>query len=63
MAIIKENKIINNREFIYTYSDKKMKIRRNNILYDSAYDPVDFNREYEESNILIGEEYGELETE
>ena len=53
MAIIRETKIINNQEFIYTFSDIGMKIKRDNILYDNAYDPIDFNREYEETDIPI----------
>lgn len=55
MAIIRETKIINGQEFIYTHSDTGMKITRDDILYDNAYDPVDFNREYEETDIPIGE--------
>lgn len=55
MAIIRETKIINNQAFVYTHSDIGMKIQRDNILYDNAYDPIDFNREYEETDIPIGE--------
>ena len=39
---------INNKEFRHTYSDKGMKIMRENVLYDEAYDPVGFDRKYEE---------------
>lgn len=53
MAIIKETRIINNQAFIYTFSDIGMKIKRDDVLYDNAYDPIDFNREYEETDIPI----------
>ena len=58
--IIVENKVINNKEFKHTYSDKGMKIKRENVLYDEAYDPVGFNREYEETDIVIGEDIEEV---
>lgn len=54
--IIVENKVINNKEFKHTYSDKGMKIKRENVLYDEAYDPVGFDREYEETDKAVGEE-------
>lgn len=56
--IIVENKVINNKEFKHTYS-KGMKIKRENVLYDEAYDPVGFDREYEETNIPIESEVEE----
>lgn len=56
MMIIVENKITNGKEFIHTYSDKGMKIMRENVLYDEAYDPVGFDREYEETDKAVGEE-------
>ena len=58
--IIVENKITNGKEFIHTYSDKGMKIMRDNILYDEAYDPVGFDREYEETDKAVGEEEEEV---
>lgn len=60
MMIIVENKITNGKEFIHTYSDKGMKIMRDNILYDEAYDPVGFDREYEETDKAVGEEEEEV---
>ena len=55
--IIVENKAMNGKEFKHTYSDKGMKIKRENVLYDEAYDPIEFDdREYEETDELIGEE-------
>lgn len=59
MMIIVENKIINGKEFKYTYSDRGMKIKRENVLYDEAYDPVGFGREYEETDIPIESEVEE----
>ena len=56
MMIIVENKITNGKEFIHTYSDKGMKIKRENVLYDEADDPVGFDRKYEETDKAVGEE-------
>ena len=48
---------INGKEFKHTYSDKGMKIKRENVLYDEAYDPVGFeNRIYNETDKAVGEE-------
>ncbi len=54
--IITEKITINGKEFKHTYSDKGMKIKRENVLYDEAYDPVGFDREYEETDKAVGEE-------
>ena len=54
--IIVENKAMNGKEFKHTYSDKGMKIKRENVLYDEAYDPIGFDREYEETYKAVGEE-------
>lgn len=54
--IIIEKITVNGKEFNHTYSDIGMKIKRDNVLYDEAYDPVEFDREYEETEELIGEE-------
>lgn len=53
--IITEKITINDKEFKYTYSDKGMKIKRENVLYDEAYDPIEFSEEriYEETDTLI----------
>lgn len=58
--IIVENNVINGKEFRHTYSDKGMKIKRENVLYDEAYDPIGFDREYEETDIVIGEDIEEI---
>ena len=51
--------IINDKEFKHTYSNSGMKIKRENVLYDEAYDPVGFDREYEETDIPIESEVEE----
>lgn len=48
--------IINNKEFKHTYSNSGMKIKRENVLYDEAYDPIEFDRVYEETDKAVGEE-------
>ena len=57
--IITEKISINGKKFKHTYSDKGMKIKRDNVMYDEAYDPVGFDREYEETNIPIESEVEE----
>ena len=54
--IITEKLTINGKEFKHTYSNNGMKIKRENVLYDEAYDPVEFDREYEETDIPIESE-------
>ena len=54
--IITEKITINDKEFKHTYSDRGMKIKRENVLYDEAYDPIGFDREYEETYKAVGEE-------
>ena len=54
--IIVENKVINGKEFKHTISDKGFMIKRDNVLYDEAYDPVGFDREYEETDKAVGVE-------
>ena len=49
-----ENVFINGKEFIKTYSSKKMLIKDDNgILYTIAYDLVECPRTYFESDIKI----------
>ena len=54
--IITEKITINGKEFNHTYSDIGMKIKRDNVMYDEAYDPIEFDREYEETDKAVGEE-------
>lgn len=54
--IIVENKAMNGKEFKHTYSDIGMKIKRDNVMYDEAYDPIEFDRVYEETDKAVGEE-------
>ena len=58
--VVTEVVIINNKEFKHTYSNSGMKIKRENVLYDEAYDPVGFDREYEETDKAVGEEEEEV---
>lgn len=51
--IQKINFKLNNKDFIYTYSDKFVYIEREGVEYVDAIDPVDFNREYTETNTLL----------
>lgn len=44
---------INGRQFIYTHSDDNMKIERDGIEYDEAYDPIDTGRTYTETTHII----------
>ena len=48
--IQKINFKLNNKDFIYTYSDKFVYIKREGIEYVDAIDPVGFDREYAETN-------------
>lgn len=61
MSIIQENVTINDRQFIRTYSDRSMKIeRQDGVRYDDAYDPVGSGRTYTETDEPIeGEESAE----
>ena len=51
--IQKINFKLNNKDFMYTYSDKFVYIERENVEYVDAIDPIDFNREYTETNTLL----------
>ena len=52
-----------NTALVKTYSDKGMMIRKKGTdeLYSEAIDPKKFNREYEETDILIQQEEPEDE--
>ena len=50
--IITEELIINNRDFIHTYSNENRYILRDNVEYYEAYDPKEFNRQYIEGRII-----------
>ena len=51
--IITEIVTINGRQFVYTHSDDGMKIERDGIEYDEAYDPIDTGRVYTETTHII----------
>ena len=52
MAIITEQLIINNKDFIKTYSDSNRYVVRDGISYSEALDPAEFNRVYTEGELL-----------
>ena len=49
-------------DLVKTYSDKRVIIRKKGTdeIYSEAIDPQKFNREYEETDIKIGEEIDEV---
>lgn len=58
--IIRVEKIIKDKQFMRTYSDKGMMIERDNVQYSEAIDPIEFadERIYTETDIPIeSEEY------
>ena len=57
--IITETIIINNTEYLHTYSDLGFKIERDGVVYDDAIDPIGSNRTY----IEVEEEDVEISTE
>ena len=57
--IITETIVINNIEYLHTYSDLGFKIERDGVAYDDAIDPIDSNRTYTE----VEEEDVEISTE
>lgn len=56
--IIYENKILDGNSFIYCYSDQHKKIRKigTNEIYDEAYDLLECDYKYEETDIEIEEQ-------
>ena len=50
-----EKATINGKEFIHTYSDKGFQIERDGEVYDEAYDPIDSNRIYTETDYITKE--------
>ena len=59
--ILTETITIRNKEYIRTYSDQNKLIERDGVQYSEAIDPIDTNREYTETDIVI--DYGEEATE
>lgn len=55
IMIVKENVKINDFEFIHTYSDSQYLIKQieTGELYGEAYDLVELQKEYEETDIKI----------
>lgn len=59
--IIREKVIINNKEFVYTYSDLGYEIERDSVVYSEAYDPIEYSdRTYVE---VISENEQEISSE
>ena len=56
--IIKENIKINNKKFIKQHSDKEKKKKKvgTEEIYSEAIDPIEFEREYIETDVPIEEE-------
>ena len=54
--IIKENIENKKGKFIQQYSDLHFYIQREGVLYEEAIDPIEFDREYEETDIPIEQE-------
>ena len=56
--IIREKTIIKDKQFIKTYSDKGMMIKRDGVQYSEAIDPIEFenDRIYIETDIPIESE-------
>lgn len=61
--IVTEKVIINDREFIRTYSDSGYMVERDGVRYSEAVDPAELNRTYVESDELVetDEESSEIE--
>ena len=51
-----EIKIINNKQFIRTWSDENRYIIRDSIQYTEAWDPAEFKRNYIEGDLIPEEE-------
>ena len=56
--IVREQIKINNKDFIKQYSDKQVQIQKvgTDELYVEAIDPIEYEREYVETDIPIDEE-------
>lgn len=54
--IIQETTVINNKEYLHTYSSLGYQIAREGKLYYDAIDPIGSEREYKETAIKISEE-------
>ena len=54
-----ETIIINGKEYKRTYSDAGYAVERDGVIYEEAIDPIDSDREYTESDVLL-DENGEI---
>lgn len=51
--ILTENVVINESEFVRTYSDKGYYVERDGVQYSEAIDPVGSGRVYTETDVLV----------
>lgn len=51
-----ETTTINGKDFLKTYSDEGFMIERDGVQYEEAIDPIDTERNYTETEILIDTE-------
>ena len=54
--IVQEHFLVNERDFIRTYSDSGHYVVRDGVSYSEACDPAEFNREYIEGDLMPAEE-------
>lgn len=57
--IITENIVINNTEFVRTYSDKGYYVEREGVQYSEAIDPIGSGREYTETDVVVEDDVDE----
>ena len=55
--IVKEVVKVAGKSFVHTYSDKGCQIERDGCIYDDAYDPVNSDRMYIETDMPITTQY------
>lgn len=60
--VITETYESNGRTFNRVYSDSGRYVVRDGVSYEEACDPVEYNREYTEGDIITTEEEGEYAT-
>ena len=55
--IVTETITIDGRDLVKTYSDSGCYVVRDGISYEEAIDPAEFNREYEEGDIIPNQSF------
>lgn len=53
--IVRDNETFSGRAFVHTYSDAGVKIERDGVMYDDAYDPAELasERVYTETKVPV----------